>query len=118
MVRDDRTSAQLVINRLAYNVACVKCFLGQAKPCTPKSAPFRSSWNTFLSKPKARVVIRFRSESSIRPMHLFGRTRDHDYYFELLPREGQNPQSVLDSTPWQCPGRFCVRTEFHNLLVK
>ena len=58
------------------------------------------------------------SESSIRPMHFFGRTRDHDYYFELLPREGQNPQSVLDSTPWQCPGRFCVRTEFHNLLVK
>jgi len=23
-------------------------------------------------------------------MHLFGRTRDHDYYFELLPQEEQN----------------------------
>jgi hypothetical protein len=29
------------------------------------------------------LVIRFRSES-IRPMHLFGRNRDHDYYFKLL----------------------------------
>ena len=27
-------------------------------------------------------------------MHLFGRTRDHDYYFELLPQEEQNAQSV------------------------
>jgi hypothetical protein len=25
--------------------------------------------------------------NSVRPMHLFGHTRDHDYYFEL-PREG------------------------------
>src|SRR4030095_14237634 len=30
------------------------------------------------------LVISFRSEISIRPMHLFDRNRDHDYYFELL----------------------------------
>jgi len=59
------TTRLVLINRLS--VGCVEGFLGQAKPYTPKSAPARSSWNTFLSKPKARVVIRFRSESSIRP---------------------------------------------------
>src|ERR1035437_6813811 len=30
---------------------------------------------------------RFRSGNSVRPIHLFGHTFDHDYYFEL-PREG------------------------------
>jgi len=111
------TTRLVLINRLS--VGCVEGFLGQAKPYTPKSAPARSSWNTFLSKPKARVVISFRSESSIRPMHLFGRTCDHDYYFELLPQEVQNAHSVSGCwihTP-AISGLFCVRTEFHNLLV-
>jgi len=31
----------------------------------------------------------FRSGHSVRPMHLFGRTRDHDYYFELPRKRGE-----------------------------
>jgi len=27
-------------------------------------------------------------------MHLFGRNRDHDYYFELLAEEEQDAQSI------------------------
>jgi len=44
----------------------------------------------FLSKPRARVVIIFRSETSIRPIHLLGRNRDHDSYFELRGEDEQN----------------------------
>ena len=29
-------------------------------------------------------VIHFKFGNSVRPMHLFGHTFDHDYYFELL----------------------------------
>ncbi len=45
----------------------------------------------------------FRSGHSVRPMHLFGRTRDHDYYFELPRKRGAGcpiNYSVLDCTPW------------------
>jgi hypothetical protein len=47
-----------------------------------------------------RVVVehlsigRFQVRNSVRPMHLFGHTFDHDYYFEL-PREGErDTQSI------------------------
>src|SRR5450432_2318147 len=37
---------------------------------------------------------RFQARNSVRPMHLFGHTLDHDYYFEL-PREGErDTQSI------------------------
>src|SRR5450432_649970 len=37
---------------------------------------------------------RFQVRNSVRPMHLFGHTLDHDYYFEL-PREGErDTQSI------------------------
>src|SRR5208337_3497363 len=40
------------------------------------------------------LVIRFRLGQSVRPMHLFDHTFDHDYYFEL-PREGErDTQSI------------------------
>jgi hypothetical protein len=40
------------------------------------------------------LVIVFQVRNSVRPMHLFGRNRDHDYYFEL-PRKGErDPQSI------------------------
>ena len=31
---------------------------------------------------------------SIRPMHLFGHNRGHDYYFRLLPEEERDAQSI------------------------
>src|SRR5215471_3693218 len=40
------------------------------------------------------LAISFRSDISIRPMHLFGHNRDHDYYFELLFAEEWNAQSI------------------------
>ena len=40
------------------------------------------------------LVIVFQVSNSVRPMHLFGHTRDHDYYFEL-PGEGErDTQSI------------------------
>ena len=40
------------------------------------------------------LVIVFQVRNSVRPMHLFGRTCDHDYYFEL-PCEGErDTQSI------------------------
>jgi hypothetical protein len=40
------------------------------------------------------LVIVFQVRNSVRPMHLFGHNRDHDYYFEL-PREGErDTQSI------------------------
>jgi hypothetical protein len=40
------------------------------------------------------LVIVFQVRNSVRPMHLFGHTRDHDYYFEL-PGEGErDTQSI------------------------
>jgi hypothetical protein len=40
------------------------------------------------------LVIVFQVRNSVRPMHLFGRNRDHDYYFEL-PRKGErDTQSI------------------------
>ena len=40
------------------------------------------------------LVIVFQVRNSVRPMHLFGHTRDHDYYFKL-PCEGErDPQSI------------------------
>jgi hypothetical protein len=34
------------------------------------------------------LVIVFQVRNSVRPMHLFGHTRDHDYYFELPHKRG------------------------------
>jgi hypothetical protein len=44
---------------------------------------------------------RYRSRISIRPMHLFGHNRDHDYYFRLLREEERDAQSIT---------RCCVHT--------
>ena len=51
------------------------------------------------------LVIVFQVRNSVRPMHLFGHNRDHDYYFEL-PREGErDPQSHVQKKAAWIPGR-------------
>jgi hypothetical protein len=40
------------------------------------------------------LVIVFQVSNSVRPMHLFGHTRDHDYYFELPCEEERDSQSI------------------------
>jgi hypothetical protein len=37
------------------------------------------------------AVIVFQVKNSVRPMHLFGHTCDHDYYFELPAKESKTP---------------------------
>src|SRR5262249_40687539 len=52
------------------------------------------------------LVISFRSAISIRPMHLFGHNRDHDYSFRLLREEERDAQSITrcsSRTPSRCP---------------
>jgi hypothetical protein len=41
------------------------------------------------------LVIVFQVRNSVRPMHLFGPNRDHDYYFKLLGEEEQAAQSYV-----------------------
>src|SRR5271154_441894 len=57
--------------------------------------------------PTVGSLVSFSGQDSVRPMHLFGRNRDHDYYFEL-PRKGGAGYpinySVLYCTPWRFPG--------------
>ena len=45
---------------------------------------------------------RFRSETQFDPMHLFGHTFDHDYYFELPRKRERDAQSisVIRSSNW------------------
>src|SRR6266853_4287044 len=49
----------------------------------------------------------FQVRNSVRPMHLFGHTFDHDYYFELPREEGAGypiNYSMFDFTPSRFPG--------------
>ena len=65
------------------------------------------------------LVIVFQVRNSVRPMHLFGHTRDHDYYFEL-PRKGSGiPNQLLGDRlhTIAISGLSRVRTELFQLLV-
>ena len=59
----------------------------------------------------------FQVRNSVRPMHLFGHTFDHDYYFEL-PREGGAGYpinfSVFYFTPSRFPGFPACEPNFRN----
>src|SRR5271167_2054421 len=52
-----------------------------------KKSAISLSWMVLPFPTVGSLVIVFQVRNSVRPMHLFGHTRDHDYYFEL-PREG------------------------------
>jgi hypothetical protein len=65
------------------------------------------------------LVIVFQVRNSVRPMHLFGHNRDHDYYFEL-PRKGErDPQSHVQKKAAWIPGRDtqCGRTIRGKILL-
>ncbi len=65
------------------------------------------------------LVIVFRSGLRVRPMHLFGRNPDHDYYFELLDQEEQDAQSITrcSTTHHGDVRAVLVRTELVPLLI-
>ena len=62
---------------------------------------------------------RFQVRNSVRPMHLFGHTLDHDYYFELPVQGSGIPNQLLGVLPHTiaCSGLSRVRTELFQLLV-
>src|ERR1017187_4209376 len=57
--------------------------------------------------------------NSVRPMHLFGHTFDHDYYFELPAKGSGIPNQLLDVLlHTMAISRLSrVRTELFHLLV-
>ena len=53
------------------------------------------SWKVLLLLYQPRLARnRFQVRNSVRPMHLFGHTFDHDYYFELPREEERAAQSI------------------------
>jgi hypothetical protein len=62
---------------------------------------------------------RFQVRNSVRPMHLFGHTRDHDYYFELPVKGSGIPNQLLGDRLHTMAifGLSRVRTELFPLLV-
>ena len=83
----------LTLSGVSNNAGGVKYFFSHTTACTQRRAPFRSIGNKCHTN-QGSLVIRFRSEVSIRPMHLFGHNRDHDYYFRLLGEEERDAQSI------------------------
>jgi len=61
---------------------CVKSFLSVLHRALERERHF-SLWEEVPCQPKARSVI-VSGQNSIRPMHLFDPSLDHDYYFKLL----------------------------------
>src|ERR1700687_1912265 len=61
----------------------------------------------------------FQVRNSVRPMHLFGHTFDHDYYFELPAKGSGIPNQLLDVLlHTMAISRLSrVRTELFHLLV-
>jgi hypothetical protein len=48
-----------------------------------KQSAISLSLRVLLVPTQSPLVIVFQVRNSVRPMHLFGLNRDHDYYFEL-----------------------------------
>src|ERR1700687_5107057 len=81
---------------VSNNVGGVKYFWG-ALIRALRRAPFRSRWSfcfCFCSANQGSPRNRFQVRNSVRPMHLFGHTLDHDYYFELPPEGERDTQSI------------------------
>ena len=84
---------QLLQNRVSDNVGGVKLFSRTLQRALGEERHFALvAWSAF-SNPGSLVISQVRN--SVRPMHLFGRNRDHDYYFELLfLEEERDAQSI------------------------
>ena len=73
--------------------ARVKHFLSALLPALKEERHF-ALLDGFAFSNRRLARNRFQVRNSVRPMHLFGRTCDHDYYFEL-PCEGErDTQSI------------------------
>jgi hypothetical protein len=72
----------LVINRLSNNVGGVKHFSSTLQPALREERHFALMDGVAFPTVGSLVIV-FQVRNSVRPMHLFGHTFDHDYYFEL-----------------------------------
>jgi len=82
------------------------------------------SWMVCAVPTQSPLVIVVQVRNSVRPMHLFGHNRDHDYYFEL-PRKGErDAQSITRCSTAHhrdvralpaCELNFFIRLESHPL---
>ncbi len=85
----------LAKHRLSDNAGAVKYFFSTLLHALREERHFALVEAFALcSTNQGSLVISFKSDISIRPMHLFGRMRDHDYYFGLLFAEERNAQSI------------------------
>ena len=103
--RFNEKECPLAKHRLSDNVVPVKYFLGVLTRALRRARHFALVEAVPYQPRPARNPFQVRN--SVRPMHLFGHTFDHDYYFELPREEGAGypiNYSMLDFTPWRYPG--------------
>ena len=94
---------------LSYNAGCVKYFFSTLLHALREERHFALVEIRAIPN-QGSLVISFRSDISIRPMHLFGRKHDHDYYFELLFAEEWVARSIgRCSTAHHCDFRAVPR---------
>ena len=77
------------------------------------------SWMVLPFPTVGSLVIVFQVRNSVRPMHLFGHNRDHDYYFELPLKGSGIPNQLLGDRlhTMAISGLSRVRTELVPLLI-
>ena len=93
----------MLLNRVSDNAGAVNHFLSVLLRDSEERA-ISLSLKVLPYQPRlARNPFQVRN--SVRPMHLFGHTFDHDYYFEL-PREGERDTHSINSMFYFTPSRF------------
>ncbi len=80
-------------HRLSNNVGAVKRFLSVLVRALRRVRHFALVDGLRRTNPGPLVIV-FQVRNSVRPMHLFGLNRDHDYYFELPVEEERDAQSI------------------------
>ena len=77
------------------------------------------SWKVCAVPNLGPLVIVFQVRNSVRPMHLFGLNRDHDYYFELPVKGSGMPNQLLgvQRHTLAMSGLSRVRTELRHLFI-
>ena len=105
-------------HRVSNNVGAVKRFLSVPVRAHRRVRHFALVDGLRRPNPSPLVIV-FQVRNSVRPMHLFGLYRDHDYYFELPVKGSGIPNQLLGVQPHTIAmfGLSRVRTELLHLLV-
>jgi len=78
-------TGQLLQNRVSDNVGGVKYFLSTLRRAPRKESHFAlvEGFAFAFAFPTVGSLVIVSGQDSVRPMHLFGHNRDHDYQFRL-----------------------------------